>query len=66
MVANQLGRVGIGLDLAHTYLRDQAKERTGLAAIERFYGKRQRSNRTHPAQGKENQLPLLAAMEEKG
>lgn len=68
MVANQLGRVGIGLDLAHTYLRDQAKERTGLAAMERFYGKsqRDRSDRAHSTQGKENQLPLLAAMQEQG
>lgn len=36
MVARQLGRVGIGLDLSFAYLAEQAKERTGIAAEERF------------------------------
>lgn len=36
MVARQLGRVGIGLDLNFAYLSEQGKERTGLAQEERF------------------------------
>lgn len=64
MVANQLGRVGIGMDLAHTYLRDQAKERTGIAAIERFYN----GKRDEPKSSTTNNdtLPLLRAIEEQG
>lgn len=60
MVANRLGRVGIGLDLAHTYLHDQARERTGLAAAEAFYGKGKGSDTVEEPL---DELPLFAAKE---
>lgn len=34
MVARKLGRNGIGLDLSHEYLRDQARQRLSLDALE--------------------------------
>lgn len=36
LVARRLGRRSVGLDLSFAYLKEQAKERTGLAQEERF------------------------------
>lgn len=53
LVAKQLGRRGIGLDLSFSYLRDQARERTGLKALQEW-------ERGASAAGELDGLPLFA------